>query len=138
VALADNAIIVQTDYYFKSDWTFFEAKMIATMTLLGPIGEDAVMDLKAFGARLKELREMAGLSQKELAEKAGLSQKAVSHWELGSREPGLFAAQALAEALGVDLPALLEEPTSQPDPRGRGRPPKAAELPEPKRKGKAK
>ncbi len=87
------------------------------------------MDLKTFAARLKELREGAGLSQKELAERAGVSQRAISHWEQGLHEPGLLAGPALAAALGVELDALFVEPESIPEPK-RGRPKgKPAETP---------
>jgi transcriptional regulator with XRE-family HTH domain len=97
---------------------------------------EAAMDLKTFAARLKELREAAGLSQKELAERAGVSQKAVSHWEQGQREPGLFVAPTLAGALGVTVEKLMEEPSRVPEPK-RGRPRKAeAEEPKKPRKGK--
>src|SRR5262245_27425572 len=91
------------------------------------------MDAKQFGARLKELREGAGLTQTELADKAGLSQRAVSHWEQGLREPVLSNLVALSEALGVDCTAFLEAPAGRP-PAGPGRPRKErAEEPAPKR-----
>ena len=114
--------------------------MLAPVAVLGPIGKDAVMDLRAFAARLKELREAAGLSQKELAEKSGLSQKGISNWEQGIREPGWLAVLKLAEALGVNCLAFQEEPESVPEPR-RGRPPKpepesTERKKEPKGKGK--
>jgi hypothetical protein len=51
------------------------------------------------------------------------------------REPGWFNMLALAEALGVDCRAFLEEPAERP-PAGRGRPrkePAEAEAPAPKR-----
>jgi transcriptional regulator with XRE-family HTH domain len=82
------------------------------------------MDPKLFGARLKELRERAGLTQKELADRAGVSQRAVSHWEQGLREPSWSNVLALAGALGVDCRAFQEAPAAVPEPR-RGRPPKA-------------
>ena len=47
------------------------------------------MDKRTFGARLKELREGAGLSQKALAAKAGVSQRNIANWELGLRRRGL-------------------------------------------------
>lgn len=76
-----------------------------------------------FGARLRELREAAGLTQKGLAEAAGVSQPAVGHWETGQRSPGLTEALKLAAALGVQVEHLLAAPTVPPAaPRGRGRP----------------
>jgi transcriptional regulator with XRE-family HTH domain len=97
---------------------------------------EASMDKKVLGARLRELREAAGLSQKALAERAGLSQRNVANWELGLREPILSGAVAVAKALGVTVEALLEEPESITEPK-RGRPAKGkadAEV-KPRRKG---
>src|SRR5262245_40675944 len=87
----------------------------------------AVMDLKALGARLRSLREAAGLSQEALAARAGVSQRAVSSWELALREPGWLAVLALARALGVQTTAFERGPARA------GRPPAAK-----KGKGKAK
>jgi transcriptional regulator with XRE-family HTH domain len=82
------------------------------------------MDSSRFGARLRELREAAGLSQKALAERAGLSQGAIAHWEQGLREPSWSNVVALAEALGVDCRSFLEPPgkaAKAKRPRGRPR-----------------
>jgi transcriptional regulator with XRE-family HTH domain len=78
-----------------------------------------------FAARLKELREAAGLTQKELADRAKVSQRAVSHWEQGLREPGWAAVLTLAEVLGVDCTAFTQAPAERPE-QGPGRPRKAA------------
>ena len=78
-----------------------------------------------FGGALRQARNRAGLSQAELAEKAGLDQRAISTWETRVREPGLFAAVRLAEALGVSVYDLLRPVGGEAPPRGRGRPPKA-------------
>src|SRR5262245_29005878 len=87
------------------------------------------MSAKWFAARLKELREGAGLTQPQLAEKAGLSKAGVADLEQGRREPSWATAVALAEALGVDCGAFLEAPADRPQ-TGRGRPPKPAPEPE--------
>jgi transcriptional regulator with XRE-family HTH domain len=122
---------------------FFGSVMIAPIEAFAGTGMEAVLDKKAFGARVKELREAAGLSQKELAERVGVSQRAVSHWEQELREPGILIAPALAEALGVELDALFIEPKEVPEPR-RGRPrkdqgePPAAEGPKKGKKPKGK
>jgi transcriptional regulator with XRE-family HTH domain len=83
------------------------------------------VDLRQFGARLRELRIGANLTQQQLAEHAGVKRDAVARWENGIREPGWFNVVALAEALGVDCRAFLEEPARRPQ-IGRGRPPKSA------------
>ena len=55
-----------------------------------------------FGAKLRELRDAAGLTQEELASKAGLTSKAVSALERGERKrPYPHTVRSLAEALGL-------------------------------------
>ncbi len=58
----------------------------------------------AFGARLRALREAAGLTQQALAEAAGLAEKNVV-WQLesGRRRPTFDTACKLADALGVGV-----------------------------------
>jgi predicted ATPase/transcriptional regulator with XRE-family HTH domain len=54
----------------------------------------------AFGARLRDCRRAAGLSQEELAERAGLSVRAISDLERGrTRSPYPNSARRLADAL---------------------------------------
>jgi predicted ATPase/DNA-binding XRE family transcriptional regulator len=66
---------------------------------------------ESFGARLRSLREAAGLTQEELAFRADLSPKAVSALERGERKrPYPHTVRALAHALGLpdeDRVALL-------------------------------
>ena len=65
------------------------------------------IDLKAsseqessFGARLRQLREAAGLTQEELARRAGLTRNAVSALERGERRrPYPHTVRSLADAL---------------------------------------
>lgn len=59
-----------------------------------------------FPARLRSLREAAGLSAPQLAEKAGVSRQAVNYYEAGERAPTWDAVQALAAALGVPTDAF--------------------------------
>jgi len=82
----------------------------------------------AFHARLKELREAAGLTQGTLAELAGLSKGGVANLEQGIRKPSLETAQKLATALGVSCEAFNEPTTTVQEPRGPGRPRKADEV----------
>jgi transcriptional regulator with XRE-family HTH domain len=78
-----------------------------------------------FGARLRGLRERAGLSRKELARRAGMqSQAGIRNLEQGVRAPGWETVLRLSQALGVNCTAFTEVPTHRPVPR-RGRPPKA-------------
>jgi predicted ATPase/transcriptional regulator with XRE-family HTH domain len=56
----------------------------------------------SFGARLRRLREAAGLTQEELAQRAGLSRKAISVLERGERKrPYPHTVRSLADALGL-------------------------------------
>ena len=54
-------------------------------------------DNMLFGTRLKELREIQGISQMELARKTGLSQSAIAKWELNKTEPSASAIITLAK-----------------------------------------
>jgi transcriptional regulator with XRE-family HTH domain len=97
--------------------------------------EGKIMSASHFAGRLRELREQAGLSQKELADKANLTTDGISRLERGDRSPSWETAVTLAEALGVEVSAFLQEPAPRPQ-TGRGRPMKPlaepAEVP-PKR-----
>jgi DNA-binding XRE family transcriptional regulator len=66
-----------------------------------------------FPARLKQLRQRAGLTQEQLAEKCGWSgQSQVSNYEKGRGDPPFSELPCLAIALGVDVPELFEDPDS--------------------------
>jgi transcriptional regulator with XRE-family HTH domain len=85
-----------------------------------------------FGARLKQLREAAGLTQGGLAERAGLHKLGVAKLEQGLREPTWATVQALARALGVSCSAFEGAGEGAPPaPKLRGRPRKADTPPEP-------
>lgn len=60
-----------------------------------------------FNHRLKEARELRGLSQAQLAATAGLPAAAVSHFESGPRKPSFDNLKALAAALDVTTDYLL-------------------------------
>jgi transcriptional regulator with XRE-family HTH domain len=56
----------------------------------------------SFGARLRQLREVAGLTQEELAGRAGLTPNAISDLERGRRRhPYPHTVRSLAHALGL-------------------------------------
>jgi transcriptional regulator with XRE-family HTH domain len=61
---------------------------------------------KRFAAKLKALRDHAGLSQYELAKRSKLTAQAVSLLEQGERDPTWETVQALAKGLGVECTAL--------------------------------
>jgi transcriptional regulator with XRE-family HTH domain len=61
-----------------------------------------------FGARLRELRAAADLSQRELAKRCGTSAAAISNFEAGNNSPTLGTLVRLAEALGCNVTELVE------------------------------
>lgn len=84
------------------------------------------MNASYFGARLKELREQAGLTQAELAERIGTTVRNISRLETGTQEPTWPIVLKAAEAFDVSCEAFCEEPTSTAGPK-RGRPSKQLE-----------
>jgi putative transcriptional regulator len=58
--------------------------------------------------RLKRLRTEKAMSQAALAQRAGLTREYVNKLEAGKQDPSLTTITALAKALGVPVPALLE------------------------------
>lgn len=74
--------------------------------------QSADTNLRAFGAKLRELRTARGLSQEQLAHAAGLHRAVVGFIERGERDIGISQLWPLAEALDVTVPDLLAEPHS--------------------------
>lgn len=62
---------------------------------------------RAFGDRLRQLREKAGLPQADLAARMGKQIQAVSRYESGTRVPTLALLYQLAKALGCKPCDLL-------------------------------
>jgi transcriptional regulator with XRE-family HTH domain len=60
-----------------------------------------------FSKRLKEVRELRGMSQAELAKKAGLQPTAISHFETETRSPSFDNLKRLADALNVATDYLI-------------------------------
>lgn len=63
-----------------------------------------------FGARVKILRQLLGLTQAKLAEKVGVSKQAITAYETGRREAGYKILVALARALNTTTDWLLNAP----------------------------
>ena len=63
--------------------------------------------LVAFGARVRQARGAAGLSQEALAHRAGLHRTYVSSVERGERNIALINIVVLAEALNIDAGELV-------------------------------
>jgi transcriptional regulator with XRE-family HTH domain len=92
------------------------------------------MSAEWFAARLRELREQAGLTQRELAERADTTVRNISRLETGAQEATWPTVVALACVFGVSCDAFLQPPGILPEPR-RGRPRKAdqeTETPRPR------
>jgi transcriptional regulator with XRE-family HTH domain len=62
--------------------------------------------------RLREVRVRRGWNQSVLAEKADVSRDSISNYETGQREAYPLTARKLADALGVSLAELQEEPVN--------------------------
>jgi transcriptional regulator with XRE-family HTH domain len=64
------------------------------------------------GARLREWRERAGLTQQELATQCGLSRFQISRWETGESKPGPRSLEPLVRGLAAALgrPASGDNP----------------------------
>ncbi|SDF90051.1 DNA-binding transcriptional regulator, XRE-family HTH domain [Limimonas halophila] len=63
---------------------------------------------KAFGRRLAELRDQAGLTQAQLGEQIGRSENTVVSIETGRSGTSTYVAARMARALGVTLPDLFD------------------------------
>ncbi len=64
-------------------------------------------DTDIFQERLKQARDLRGLSQTQLATNAGLPPSSVSHFEAGARKPSFDNLKRLAGALSVTTDYLL-------------------------------
>ena len=60
------------------------------------------------GARIKELRKRAGMSQEQLAEKIDVDPKHLSRIEVGRGYPSLDALENIAHVLNVEMKCLFE------------------------------
>ncbi|MFJ3922996.1 helix-turn-helix transcriptional regulator [Streptomyces sp. NPDC090022] len=64
---------------------------------------------RAIGARLRDARAVARLSQEQLAERAGVDRKTVNRLEAGHSDARLTIWLRLARAVGVPLADLVRE-----------------------------
>jgi len=60
------------------------------------------------GARIKKLRNRAGLTQAQLAERVEISDEFLSRMERGAKAPSLHTAEKVARALGVSMKELFD------------------------------
>ncbi len=64
---------------------------------------------KDLGSRLRQLRQMRGLTQDELATTVGVSRSAVAQWESGRSGQATLHLRRLADALGVQIDDLMRD-----------------------------
>jgi transcriptional regulator with XRE-family HTH domain len=76
--------------------------------------QDIQRQLSSFGARLRQLRLLRGLTLKELAAQSGLSKAFLSRLESGDRQASVSAALTLCKIFHVSLASLFELPAEQP------------------------
>lgn len=60
-----------------------------------------------FGQRLRELRNLRGISQNELSKHIGVSKSSVNMYERGEREPSFETLEAVADYFNVNIDYLL-------------------------------
>lgn len=65
---------------------------------------------KSFGLRIKEFRDLKGMSQEDLAEAASVFRTYLSRIEMGHANPTLTVIHALAMGLNESPSALLDAP----------------------------
>lgn len=63
---------------------------------------------RQFGARLRELRDLAGLSREDYASKIRLSTRRVAALELGKGWPRPATLERLAKSFGLDVRDLFD------------------------------
>lgn len=78
------------------------------------VAERRLLTKKQLGARLRELRLAAGLTQEALALKLGMPQNSYSNWERGEASPGLELIDKIAKAIGCDPGQFGKLPSSIP------------------------
>jgi transcriptional regulator with XRE-family HTH domain len=79
-----------------------------------PTSPEAVA-LRAFGAKLRAVRQERGMTQEAMAELCGLHWTYIGQIERGRRNVGVLNAIRLADALGVNPAVLLDGLTLQED-----------------------
>lgn len=72
-------------------------------------GNGAMIDGARLGARLRELRHAAGLTQAELARRTGIHRPNIARVEAGRHTPSLETLARLANAIGVPTTQVLAE-----------------------------
>jgi transcriptional regulator with XRE-family HTH domain len=65
---------------------------------------------RLFGLRLKQIREMRGMTQDELAESLGVSDaRTIRFWESGKNSPNIAKLEPLAKVLDVKVADFFKD-----------------------------
>ncbi len=67
-----------------------------------------MLDGKALGGRLKELRMKNSITQSQLADYLGVDQSYISKFESGQRQLSVLSLEKLANLFGLPVESLLE------------------------------
>jgi ribosome-binding protein aMBF1 (putative translation factor) len=78
------------------------------------ITREGKLFLKAFGNRVRELREKEGMSQDQLGYECGMDRTTILRMEKGHYETGITSLFLLAKALGVEEADLVNFKKNQP------------------------
>jgi transcriptional regulator with XRE-family HTH domain len=68
----------------------------------------------AIGARIRQERQTRRWTLDQLAEAAGVSRRMVINVEQGAANPSVETLLRISDALGIELPALVERPQARP------------------------
>jgi transcriptional regulator with XRE-family HTH domain len=88
------------------------------VTVSASLRKEQAMQIRAFGVRLTQFRERAGLSVTQLAKHSGIDYMQISRYETGRTLPSLDSAIRLATVFRVSLDELVTgtEPPAPPAP----------------------
>jgi transcriptional regulator with XRE-family HTH domain len=65
---------------------------------------------RLFGQRLKQIREMRGMTQEELAETMEIADaRTIRYWESGRNSPNIAKLEPLAKILGVKVEDFFKD-----------------------------
>jgi len=84
-----------------------------TRKLLRATKSESQASALAVGARLRSVRELAGLSQRELAKRAGVTNATVSLIEQESHAPSLASLHRILNAIPISMAEFFALPTSR-------------------------
>ena len=65
----------------------------------------------SFGTKIRDLRQMNGLSQAQLASKLSIERSTVAHWEADKNSPNYETVNLLADMFGVTIDFLVGKTT---------------------------